>query len=159
MADWVPLSARTQSAAMSDLPGATIFEDGRVPTRGDVTLEELPKTQIAAALHCHSGDVIEATWRGVAVETCLDAPSVPPTVTHVLVEAADGSRACIPIVDVLVAVLAYESSRPESVLDPRTPRLVGPGIDITRLLKDVIRIWALALPSAIDPNDLEDLPY
>ncbi|MFP4629072.1 MAG: hypothetical protein ACLFMX_08830, partial [Halobacteriales archaeon] len=47
----------------------------------------------AIAFRCHSGRRIDGRWTGVPVTRLL--ATAPPSTTHLLVEGAEGYRACV----------------------------------------------------------------
>lgn len=101
---------------------------------------------------CSSGEPIEGRWRGVPLSALLDAAD--PEATHLVVEAADGFRVCVPVADALFGILAVERL---DAPDEGLPRLVVPSVDGPRMAKHVRRLDTERLPPGTEPETLERL--
>jgi DMSO/TMAO reductase YedYZ molybdopterin-dependent catalytic subunit len=68
----------------------------RVLTLADV--QALPAVDVRADFHCVTKfSVFDNDWRGVSTRQVLDAVEVDPAATHVMVEAAEGYTANLPL--------------------------------------------------------------
>lgn len=111
-------------------------------------------------LRCRSGARFTKTWEGVLLSQLLDDAAAPADTTHLVVEADDGHTACISVGDVLEGVLAFE--RIDSEQGTRTqgmPRVVAPGLDGARAVKNVTRIEPVELSPEEDPSDAEQFEF
>lgn len=112
---------------------------------------------------CTSGDWIAGEWIGVPVATLLEAASVPSATTHLVVEATDDYRACLPIRACLDALLAFDggtapaSDRPTAAPDS-FPRFVAPEVGGPRAVQAVARLSAVTLAADESRADYEHLP-
>lgn len=102
---------------------------------------------------CSSGDPFRGRWRGVPLSDVL--VDVDPTATHLLVEAEDGFRVCVDVGDAIDGILAVQ--RLDGDASNGLPRFVVPGLEGTRMVKNVARIESTHLEGTDDPHDLEAL--
>jgi hypothetical protein len=100
---------------------------------------------------CASGDRFEGRWRGIRIID-LSEDALEPDATHLLVEASDGFRVCVPVAAALDGILATE--RLDGV-DDGLPRLIAPSIDGTRTVKRIVWIESRRLRPGEEPEDLE----
>jgi len=98
---------------------------------------------------CSTGDQFGGRWRGVPVSALLETVSLPAETTHLVVEAVDGFRACVPIRDALAGLLAIADS--DGLVDS-APRFVSTGVDGTQTVKRVTRLE----PVSLDPGEAPD---
>jgi len=111
-------------------------------------------TAETVGFECASGDWLESTWTGVPLGPLIEAAEMPPSTTHVLVTAADGYRACVPVLSLTDAMVAYDATdRPESDF----PRFVSPSVDGPRAVKDLARVEPVEIAPSEDPEEYEDL--
>lgn len=115
-------------------------------------------------IHCHSGRVVTGKWAGFPLPTVTDTAEFPPETTHLLATGGDGHRACIeigPALNGLVGFVCEEIDRgDEEAFDDDwldTPRLLAPGIDSARTVRDVIAIVAISLTADEHPETYEDI--
>ena len=101
---------------------------------------------------CATGDQFGDRWRGVPVSELLETVSLPAETTHLLVEAVDGFRACVPIRDALDGLLAIADS--DGLFDS-APRFVSTGVDGTQTVKRVTRLEPVALEPGEAPDTYE----
>lgn len=128
--------------------GATVRGD--VATDLERAVDRFDLEAVDCSTQCASGDPFEGRWRGVPVVDLLSGAD--PDATHLLVEAEDGFRACVPLSDAVRGILAVERlDRPGDGF----PRLVVPSILGTRMVKDVARIETRQLSPEEDPADIE----
>ncbi|MFW6152791.1 MAG: molybdopterin-dependent oxidoreductase [Halobacteriota archaeon] len=110
------------------------------------------------SFRCNSGRVTAGTWEGLPIRWFLQRVTVPDTTTHVLIEAADGHRACVGLLEAIDALLAFEGRRDDTgARDTGVPRFVGPNIAAPRAVRRVETIDAITLRSGDDPTRLEHL--
>lgn len=103
---------------------------------------------------CASGDPIGGRWRGIELADLL--AEIDAEATHLLVESADGFRACVPIVETLDGIIAVERLDTESVPEG-LPRLIAPSLSGTRLVQNVAAIEGKQLSASADPEEFEQL--
>lgn len=108
-----------------------------------------------AAIDCSTGEREGGKWIGIPVSELLERIDPDDGTTHLLVSGVDGYRACLPIDDVLDAIVAIE--RTDSETDRSLPRLVGDSIQGTRAIKRVQEISTLSLSRGEDPSEYESL--
>ncbi|MEM4782336.1 MAG: hypothetical protein QXG03_12365 [Halalkalicoccus sp.] len=102
---------------------------------------------------CESGERFGGRWRGVPIAELLDDGEFDPDATHLLVEAVDGFRVCVPVGRALDGILATERlDGPDDL-----PRLIAPSIDASRTIRRVARIEGRQLASGTDREELERL--
>lgn len=135
-----------------------ILVDGETPVLlpEDVAAasEQFDATTRTIGFECASGDWLEAEWTGVPLDPVLEAASVPPETTHVLVEAADGYRMCVAVWDLAGAMIAYDAvDRPTSDF----PRFVSSSIDGPRAVKNLASVRPIELAANENPEDYEEL--
>lgn len=125
-----------------------------LPGSLDEATEQSEVTTRSIGFECASGDWLESTWTGVPLDPLLNAGPIPPETTHVVVEAADGYRACIGVLDLARAMVAYDAvDRPSTDF----PRFVSPSIDGPRAVKNLARLRPVKLAPHEDPADYEEL--
>lgn len=100
---------------------------------------------------CASGERFGGRWSGIPIPELLERGEIDPDTTHLLVEAVDGFRACVPIKRALDGIVAIERLDGPDEL----PRLIAPSIDGTRTVQRIIRIEGRRLDPGIDREDLE----
>lgn len=135
-----------------------ILIDGETPTSlpvgVDRAAERFEVTTRTVGFECASGDWLEAEWTGVPLWPVLEAASIPPETTHVLAEAADGYRACVPVRALAEAMVAYDAvDRPAGDF----PRLVSPSVGGPRAVKNLASVRPVELEAHEDPEDYEEL--
>ncbi|ELZ37034.1 hypothetical protein [Halorubrum tebenquichense] len=129
-------AASTREGTESDLLSALNAVRER---RGTVT--------VACRYRCATGTAFGGEWRGVPVGPLLDA--APADTTHLRAESADGYWAHVAVRNALDAVVATE--RLDGTGDG-LPRLVGPGFDSSRTVRDLAALVPVALPPGTDPE-------
>ncbi|WP_136718272.1 molybdopterin-dependent oxidoreductase [Halorientalis salina] len=135
-----------------------VLVDGETPVSLPATVEaaseQFEATTRTIGFECASGDWLEAEWTGVPLDPVLEAASIPPETTHVLVAATDGYRACVAVWDLGGAMLAYDAvDRPTSDF----PRFVSPSVDGPRAVKNLASVRPVELDPHEDPQDYEEL--
>lgn len=138
--------------------GDEIVVDGETPTSLPASVEAAAErfevTTRTIGFECASGDWLESEWTGVPLDPVLEAASMPPETTHVLVEAADGYRACVAVRALAGAMVAYDAvDRPASDF----PRFVSPSVVGPRAVKDLASVRPAELQPHEDPEDYEVL--
>ena len=134
-----------------------IVADGTTTVDG-ATLADLPTVERDLTVVCASGDLEPGTWRGVAMLDLLELATVPPETTHLLVEAADGYRVCVPIEAALEGVLAFaRDGEPFAAAGGHESRFVASGVKGPRTVKNVARLETVALSPGEDPESYEEL--
>lgn len=137
---------------------AGVVVDGRSP----VTLPESRAAASAAfdlttetvGFECASGDWLKSMWTGVRLGPLIEAAEMPASTTHTLLTAAGGYRACVPILAVTDAMVAYDAAdRSES----DCPRFVSPSVGGPRAVKDLARVEPVEIAPSEDPEEYEDL--
>ncbi|RKD97709.1 molybdopterin-dependent oxidoreductase [Halopiger aswanensis] len=119
-------------------------------------LAALPLEERECEIVCATGDRYTEPWYGVPVLEVLERASVPPETTHLLVESADGYRACVAVDTALEGLLALgKNGRPLADAGDYETRFVAVGADGPRTVKDVARIEALTLEPGADPEAYE----
>ncbi|MEF8775426.1 MAG: hypothetical protein V5A43_02850 [Haloarculaceae archaeon] len=107
------------------------------------------------AIHCHSGRVIEARWRGVPLLPVFEAADVAPETTHLLVTAHDGYQVCVSILAAREALLGFYRDalrvRNGEGASLGTPRFLATDLDSTEAVRDVDRVEAVSVPSGATP--------
>lgn len=120
----------------------------------ETAAERFEVTTQAIGFECASGNWIESEWTGVPLDPVLRAASIPSETTHVLVEAADGYRACVAVRDLAGAMVAYDAvDRPAR----DTPRFVSPSVGGPRAVKNLASVRPVELEPHQDPEDYEEL--
>mgnify|MGYP002338702300 CR=1 FL=1 len=145
-------------------PGAE--SDDGVTVQGDrtVTVADTPAIRDRFgwdarefAIHCHSGRVIEARWRGVPLASVFAAADFAPGTTHVLVTARDGYEVCVSVLDARAALLGFHREalrvRNGEGATLGTPRFLAPDLESTEAVRDVDRIEAVSVPSGATPHE------
>lgn len=135
-----------------------ILVDGETPASLPASIEAASErfkvTTRTIGLECASGDWLESEWTGVPLDPVLGAASIPPETTHVLVEAADGYRACVAVRDLAGAMIAYDAvDRPTTDF----PRFVSPSVGGPRAVKNLVSVRPVELEPHEDPEDYEEL--
>lgn len=139
-----------------------ILGDGTAPIDAD-TLATLPIDEREIEIVCSTGDRYTERWQGVAIMDVLEteaaaAASIPAETTHLLVESADGHRACVALEDALDGLLAFgRDGTPLGAEADYDSRFVAPGLTGPRTVKDVVRIEATTLEPGEDPESYERL--
>lgn len=123
-----------------------------IPERADER-----ETTRTIEIRCASGDRTTATWNGVPIETVMDEEELPLDTTHLLVESRDGYRSCLPIREAIAGLLAFVRENPDGDTRP-VRRLVAPGVDGARCVKDVDSMRPLRLEAGEDPSEYERTP-
>jgi hypothetical protein len=144
-----------QSASDVVVDGAT-----KVSVGADSEWETATRT---IGFRCTSGDWIEAEWTGVPVARLIAAASVPSATTHLVVEATDDYRACLPIRACLDALLAFDgkttpASDHQTAASDSFPRFVAPDVGGPRAVQSVARLAAVRLAANESRSDYEHLP-
>ncbi|SEP05633.1 Oxidoreductase molybdopterin binding domain-containing protein [Halogranum amylolyticum] len=121
---------------------------------GHPELQALPRETKEIVVSCASGLRHESAWTGVRVGELLAVADAPPETTHIAVTGADGCHVYVELADALSGLVATE--RDGETLD--SPRLVVPGIDGMRTVKDVVQLEAVALAPDEDPRTYEHHP-
>lgn len=116
-------------------------------------LESFGRTSQRHRFTCASGRRFGGRWRGVPVSALAETVSLPPATTHLVVEAADGARACVPVRDALAGLLAITDGTGR--LDG-APRFVSRRIDGARTIKGVTRLVPVELDAGESPREYED---
>ncbi|MEF8780750.1 MAG: hypothetical protein V5A46_08750 [Haloferacaceae archaeon] len=117
-------------------------------------------------IRCHTGRVVTGRWGGVPLGPAIEAANFPDDTTHLLATGGDGHRACVevePALGGLVGFVCEEIDRghdeePDEEFEDDwqdTPRLLAPGIDSARTVRDVVAIAALSLSAEEDPEAYE----
>lgn len=136
-----------------------IFANGSLPETAESSLDALQGRCQHLVFRCQSGRRIEGDWTGIPIEELLTAVDVPDATTHLLVESADGYRACVAVRDAMDALLAFEEDRVDcTTTGGVTPRFVGPHIETRRQVKCVDTIQAISLRPGEDAIEYEFLP-
>ncbi|WP_191967171.1 MULTISPECIES: molybdopterin-dependent oxidoreductase [Haloferax] len=117
-------------------------------------LASLPRETQDVAVSCASGLRHESTWVGVPIDELLDVSDASPETTHIAVTSTDDCHVYVAIHDALSGMLALEQDG--EPLDK--PRLVVPGIDGMRSVKNVAEVDAVSLDPDTDPLSLERHP-
>jgi DMSO/TMAO reductase YedYZ molybdopterin-dependent catalytic subunit len=118
-------------------------------------LSALPLTSVSASFLCGSGERWSGRWRGPALSALLERAGPAPETTHVLVEGAGGYVACVSVATAFDGVIALDRAA-DGPLGRRFPtRLVVPGVEAARTVKDVRRVAATALPPDQSPAAVE----
>lgn len=135
--------------------------DGAEPVTVDAAaLAALPLCERECEIVCATGDRYVETWQGVPTLELLELASVPPETTHLLVEAADGYRACVAVEMAIEGLLALGKNgepfrdAPDAGYETR---FVAADADGPRTVKDVARIEPLVLEPGEDPEAYEAL--
>ncbi|ELY55168.1 molybdopterin-dependent oxidoreductase [Natronococcus jeotgali] len=119
-------------------------------------LAALERTSREIEIVCATGDRFVERWRGVPIPSLLEVAEAPPETTHLLVDARDGLRACVPVETALEGLLAVaKGGRPLAEDGEYATRFVAPGVDGVRTVKGVARIETTALAPGVDPEDRE----
>ncbi len=111
-------------------------------------------------IRCHSGQATAGRWAGVPLAPLLEAAVPPPDTTHVVVSARDGYRVPVPVGLALEALLGLVRESVQVTGEARddhvdgTPRLLGPGLDSTRAVREVETIEPVSVPPGADPLDV-----
>lgn len=122
------------------------------------TLGDLEVRSRSVEIVCATGSSYTAAWTGPTVESLLDAASVSPETTHIVVESADGYRVVIPIREALGGVLSYlKDDEPIGANQEYVNRFVSPGTEGARDIKGVSRIEPVELEPGEEPESLEKL--
>jgi DMSO/TMAO reductase YedYZ molybdopterin-dependent catalytic subunit len=112
-------------------------------------------------MRCLSGTPITGTWRGPPTLDLFSAVGHTDQATHVVAEAADGHGVSLPVADLVDGVLATERlDSPAADTDParrRLPRLVAPGLEGPRAVKNVVAIDLTTLPPEREPTELDGI--
>lgn len=103
-------------------------------------------------LTCATGRRFGGHWRGVPVSAVVETVPMPLETTHLVIEAADGVRACISIRDALAGLIAITDG--DEQLDG-APRYVSGRIDGVHSIKHVTRLTPLALEAGESPEEYE----
>jgi DMSO/TMAO reductase YedYZ molybdopterin-dependent catalytic subunit len=107
---------------------------------------------------CATGSSYTAEWTGPTAGSLLEAASVSPETTHLVVESADDYRVTIPVPEALGGVLSYlKDGVPIGAEQDYVNRFVAPGTEGARDIKGVSRIEAVELDPGEDPESLENL--
>ncbi|MFB6123768.1 MAG: molybdopterin-dependent oxidoreductase [Haloferacaceae archaeon] len=107
-------------------------------------------------IRCATGERTTASWTGAPVTSLLNVVDAPAETTHLRVESDDGYAICIPVVDALDGVVAFErDGEPLREMQPYALRFLAGGIDGERLVKGIRRIDLLSLPADADPDRYE----
>ncbi|APW99812.1 molybdopterin-binding oxidoreductase [Halobiforma lacisalsi AJ5] len=132
-------------------------------TMAPETLADLPVREREIEIVCSTGDRYTDHWQGVAIMDVLEteaaaAASIPAETTHLLVESADGHRACVALGDALDGLLAFgrDGDALGAVADYDS-RFVAPGLTGPRTVKDVVSVEATRLEPGEDPESYERL--
>lgn len=134
-----------------------IDADGTTTVDG-ATLADLPTVERDLTVICASGDLEPGTWTGVAMLDLLELATVPPETTHLLVEAADGYRVCVPIEAALGGLLAFaRDGESFTVAGGYESRFVASGVKGPRTVKNVARLETVALSPGEHPESYEEL--
>jgi DMSO/TMAO reductase YedYZ molybdopterin-dependent catalytic subunit len=139
----------------------TTISESAVRVQGDESvhlgqreLRDLPQETEEIVVSCASGLRHESTWTGVPIGELLAVADAALESTHIAVTGADGCHVYVALADALSGLLATE--RDGEALD--SPRLVVPGIDGMRTVKDVVTLEAVALGPDEDPQLYEHHP-
>lgn len=117
----------------------------------------------AVTIDCHSGRTIEGVWSGIPLSPAVEAAGFPPETTHMRATARDGHEVCVPVRTGTAGLLGFVCERVDDGRDgdggdtAETPRLVAPGIDSARAIREVTRIEPAALLPEEDPRAHETL--
>ncbi|MFB6092959.1 MAG: molybdopterin-dependent oxidoreductase [Haloquadratum sp.] len=134
-----------------------ILVDGETPVSLPAGVEaaaaQFEVTTRTIGFECASGDWIESAWTGIPLNPVLEAASMPAATTHVLVEAADGYRACVAVWDLTEAIVAYDAvDRPAREF----PRFVSPSVVGPRAVKNLASVRPVELEPHEDPAEYEE---
>jgi len=110
---------------------------------------------VTMGFSCDTGTSASGTWRGLSVADLLDRAAVPEETTHVVLEADDGFRVCVPIRTAMSGVVSVTLDG-ERIDDART-RFVAPGLDSSRCLRDVSAIEGVSLDPGEDRTEYESI--
>ncbi|WP_416841326.1 molybdopterin-dependent oxidoreductase [Haloferax sp. DFSO52] len=117
-------------------------------------LDSLPHETQTVAVSCASGPRHESEWVGIPIGELLDVSEASPDTTHLAVTSDDDCHVYVEIGDALSGMLALEQDGAQLA----KPRLVVPGIDGMRSVKEVVEVAAVSLDSDTDPLSLERHP-
>ena len=146
----------TAQSGVADREGILVGGEtpASVPASLESASEQFEATTRTVGFECASGDWLESEWTGVPLDPVLEATSMPPETTHVLVEAADGYRGCVAVWDLAGAMIAYDAvDRPADDF----PRFVSPSVDGPRAVKNLASVRPVELAPHEDPEDYEEL--
>jgi DMSO/TMAO reductase YedYZ molybdopterin-dependent catalytic subunit len=149
------VTAQRSDRAWSDY---RLSVDGRVDEPYELDYEDLsalPQTSVTASFLCGSGERWSGRWRGPPLSVLLERADPSPETTHVLVEGAGGYVACIPVASALDGVIALGRAADDSLGRTFPTRLVVPGVEAARTVKDVRRVAATVLASDESPAEVE----
>lgn len=97
-----------------------------------------------------------ASWTGIPVTDLLKIVDAPAEMTHFRVESEDGYAICVPVVDALDGVVAFERDGEQlRETRPYALRFLAGDIDGERLMKGINRVDLLSLPAAADSDRYE----
>lgn len=117
-------------------------------------LEALPQETQVVEVSCSTGSSHESTWVGVPLDELLETSAAPPETTHVAVTSEDDCLVYVAVADALTGILALEQNGERL----SRPRLIVPGLDGMRAVKDVVEVETVSLDPETDPMSLERHP-
>jgi DMSO/TMAO reductase YedYZ molybdopterin-dependent catalytic subunit len=139
-------------------PTYRLSVEGRVDSPYELDygdLSAMPATSVSASFLCGSGERWDGRWRGPALTTLLDRADPSPETTHLLVEGAGGYVACVPVATAYDGVVALERAEGGPLGREFPTRLVVPGVEAARTVKDVRRVAATTLAPDESPETVE----
>lgn len=143
--------------ALAYEPQVTVLGPTPITVTAD-TIADLEVRTVEVEIICATGSSYTAAWTGPTVGSLLDAASVSPETTHVVVESADEYRVVIPIREALGGVVSYlKDGEPIGANQEYVNRMVSPGTEGARDIKGVSQIEPKTLDPAEDPESLENL--
>jgi DMSO/TMAO reductase YedYZ molybdopterin-dependent catalytic subunit len=144
--------------AASHWPEYRLRVGGAVERPGSYAYDELAAMaaeSLTASFLCGTGERWGGTWHGVAIGDLLERAGAAPDTTHVLVEGDGGYVACVPVGKALGGLVALEREEGGPLGESVPTRLIVPGIEAARTVKDVRRLAAVVLGPDEDPEDRE----